>query len=296
MAPQVRLGLIGDNIRASRSPALHRHCGAMTGLDVSYDLYVPLDLGRSFEDILRSMPSIGIAGANVTLPYKERAGHLVRIDDPNIARIGAVNTVRFGPEGLEGFNTDYSGFSAAWRAAWDDMRPGRVALIGGGGVGKAIAFALVTLGADEVIIIDINDDRAGALAHAVTEAGRGQTHGIVGRPDILRGVDGIVNGTPLGMHGYPGSPLQDGQFPKCSWAFDAVYTPAETPFRDQALAAGARFLSGWELFFHQGIDAFEIFTCRRPNDLGELRARILAGPGSLDGASRGSLLEPTGGP
>ena len=278
MARRVHLGLIGDNIRASRSPALHRHCGEMTGLDVSYDLFIPPALGRGFEDILASMPEEGIAGTNVTLPYKERAVPLVRIADPNVARIGAVNTVRFGPEGPEGFNTDYSGFAAAWRATWGDMGPGRAALIGGGGVGKAIAFALVTLGADQVIIIDIDHGKAEALARAVTEAGDGRTSGVVGSPSALRGADGVVNGTPLGMHGYPGSPLPEGQFPEGGWAFDAVYTPVETPFRTQALAAGASFLSGWELFFHQGVDAFEIFTGRRPGDLAELRARILAEP------------------
>lgn len=276
MAPPVRLGLIGDNIRASRSPALHRQCGAMTGLDVSYDLYIPPALARSFEDILASMPREGIAGTNVTLPYKERAMPLVRIANPNIARIGAVNTVRFGPEGPEGFNTDYSGFAAAWRAAWGDTRPGRVVLIGGGGVGKAIAFALIILGADEVIIIDIDRGRAKALAKAVTDAAGDGMRCKVGGLDALRGADGVVNCTPLGMHGYPGSPVPEGWFPEGGWAFDAVYTPVQTPFRAQALAAGARFLSGWELFFQQGIDAFEIFTGRRPEDLGELRARILA--------------------
>lgn len=278
MVARVRLGLIGDNIRASRSPALHRHCGALTGLDVSYDLFIPPALGRSFEQILAAMLDQGFAGTNVTLPYKERAARLARVDEPNIARIGAVNTVRFGPKGMEGFNTDYSGFALAWRAAWGQASPGRVALIGGGGVGKAVAFALVSLGAEEVIVIDAVRAKAEALARAVTEAGAGRTRGAVGGMETLGRADGVVNGTPLGMHGYPGSPVPEGLFPQGGWAFDAVYTPVETPFRAQALAAGARFLSGWELFFHQGIDAFEIFTGRRPEDLEGLRARILAEP------------------
>ena len=44
------------------------------------------------------------------------------------------------------------------------------------------------------------------------------------------------------------------------WAFDAVYTPLQTRFLQDATAAGLEILSGYELFFYQGVDAFEIFT------------------------------------
>jgi shikimate dehydrogenase len=74
-----------------------------------------------------------------------------------------------------------------------------------------------------------------------------------------------VNGTPLGMIGYAGSPVPGAAFPRAAWAFDAVYTPVETPFRAQAITAGAAFLSGWELFFWQGLHAFRLFTGHAPN-------------------------------
>jgi shikimate dehydrogenase len=89
----------------------------------------------------------------------------------------------------------------------------------------------------------------------------------------------VVNATPLGMAGYPGSAVPEGAFPATGWAFDAVYTPEHTPFRAQAQAAGARFISGWELFFHQGVDAFEIFTGHRPADTDALRAALRDGQG-----------------
>ena len=44
------------------------------------------------------------------------------------------------------------------------------------------------------------------------------------------------------------------------WAFDAVYQPVETPFKQLIDARGITFISGFELFFHQGVDAFSIFT------------------------------------
>lgn len=272
-AAEVRLGLIGDNIGPSRSPALHRLAGELTGFRVSYDLLVPPQLGLSFDAVLSAAHREGLRGVNVTLPYKERVLGQVRVKDPAVARIGAVNTVRFSEGEAVGFNTDYSGFIAAFRAAFGSQSPGRTVVIGTGGVGKAIAFGLIALGAPRIVLVDKDKLKAEALAHSLVEAAEGRSEVDVAGLDVLSSAEGVVNGTPLGMVGYPGSPVPDGAFPPAAWAFDAVYTPTDTPFRAQARAAGARFLSGWELFFHQGVDAFEIFTGRRP-DLAALRAAL----------------------
>lgn len=272
----IRLALIGDNIGASRAPDLHRACAEIAGLELRYDLLIPPALGKDFDAVFAEAART-CDGVNVTLPYKERVVPKVRISDPVVARIGAVNTVLFGPEGPRGYNTDHSGFIVAYRAAFGAMRPGHAVMIGAGGAGKAVAFGLVALGAERITVIDTDQARAEALALAVTEAGQGATKGAAGDISAVAVADGVINCTPLGMHGYAGSPVPEGCFPKGVWAFDAVYTPVETPFRAQALAAGARFLSGWELFFHQGIDAFEIFTGRPPGDIVRLRA-MLGGP------------------
>ncbi|UUP16998.1 Quinate/shikimate dehydrogenase (NAD(+)) [Nitratireductor thuwali] len=272
---RVKLGLVGDNIRASRSPALHRICGALSGLEVSYDLYIPPHLGLTFEETFSRCLADGLAGFNVTLPYKERVMRLVEVADPNIARIGAVNAVKPTAEGARGFNTDYSGFISAFRAAFGERKPGIVALIGGGGVGKAIAFALVVLGADEIRVVDRDLPKAEALARALSAAGAARAVAEADVQTAMAGADGAVNGTPLGMTGYPGSPAKDADFAGQSWAFDAVYTPAETLFKRQAEAAGLDFISGYELFFHQGVDAFEIFTGTKVSDLDTLRRRLL---------------------
>jgi len=66
----IRLGLIGDNIAASRSPALHRLGGRLTGLAVSYDLLRPADLGKTFEEVLTWAEVDGYRGLNITYPYK----------------------------------------------------------------------------------------------------------------------------------------------------------------------------------------------------------------------------------
>ncbi len=271
---RIRLGLIGDNIKASRAPALHRLAGGLCGLDVQYDRFIPAETGLDFDALFDRCRADGLTGLNITLPYKERAVRRVTIDDPLIARIGAINTVRFGNDGPRGFNTDHSGFVGAFRETLGTRAPGRVALFGAGGVGKAVAFGLVALGAREIRIIDTDTNKAAMLARNVTEAGGGRTGGTVTGTEGLTDADGVVNCTPLGMVGYGGSPVPQGRFPAADWAFDAVYTPGDTPFKAQAEASGARFLSGYELFFWQGVHAFEIFAGTRPGDLNALRAAL----------------------
>lgn len=260
-ATTVRLGLIGDNISRSKSPRLHQTAGRLTGLDVAYDRLIPRDLGLSFEETFARARDGGYRGINVTYPYKEIAAGMVTVADPLVRAIGAVNTVIFDADGPKGFNTDYSGFIRAYRAVLGEAAPGVVCLIGTGGVGKAVAFGLLGLGADEIRCVDLDPSRAEALAAALRAAGAATR--IVVATDAAgaaRGADGVINCTPLGMVGIGGSPLPRAAMADARWAFDAVYTPVDTPFLKDAEAAGLRVVSGYELFFGQGVDAWAIFT------------------------------------
>jgi shikimate dehydrogenase len=264
-APVVRLGLIGDNIRDSRSPDLHRLAGRLCGLDVRYELIVPQESGQPFDAVFDACQRDGLRGVNVTYPYKERVVSRLTSRNADVARVGSANTVVFEPDGPAGYNTDYLGFIAAYRVRFGDRPPGRVALVGAGGVGRAIAFALVGLGASELRIFDTDQARADRLAAALSALIAGesvQTGGDIGA--LLRGADGVVNCTPIGMTGKPGSAVPPHLLGRRGWAFDAVYTPVETQFLAAAANAGLDTLTGYELFFHQGVSAFELFTGRLP--------------------------------
>lgn len=268
----IRLGLIGDNIAASRAPELHRFCGEMAGQELTYDLLIPAEQGLDFDPLFDRCRDSGMTGLNITLPYKERVMPRVTVEDLDIARIGACNTVLFTADGPKGFNTDFSAFVTAFRKRFGGASPGRVVVFGAGGVGKAVAFGLKRLEADEIILVDSDAARASALVARLNEGGA--TLARLGGMADLAGVNGVVNCTPLGMVGYGGSVVPEGTFPACRWAFDAVYTPVDTPFSAQARAAGADFLSGFELYFWQGVDAFEIFTGRKVPDLERLRRKL----------------------
>ncbi len=273
----IRLGLIGDNIAASSSPALHRIAGELSGLKVTYDLLRPADLKRSFDEVLAWAEADGYRGLNITYPYKERVVAHLDVPDPAVRAIGACNTVLFGPGRPVGWNTDYSGFMAAYRHSFGDKRPGRVAMAGSGGVGRAIAFALCELGAAELRLFDIDAGKSQALAEALRSLAAATTVTVAsGIDEATRDADGLVNSTPIGMVGIGGSPFPPATIPGRRWAFDAVYTPVDTPFVVAARAAGLSVMSGYELFFYQGVDAFLHFTGKTVPETA-LRTALLEG-------------------
>ena len=272
--PHMKLGLIGGNIAASRAPYLHGLSGAQAGISVTYDLLTPAELGKDFDAVFADCIAQGYRGINITYPYKEVAAGKVRVDDPNVRAIGAVNTVVFEADGPRGFNTDYSGFVAAFRATFGEVPPGRVCMLGAGGVGKAVAFGLVTLGVSELRLIDTDRPRAEALAAQLRIAAPAAEFLV--SDDVAAaaaGATGLVNCTPVGMVGYGGTPMPAALMRDAQWAFDAVYTPIDTQFLGDAQLQGLQIMSGYELFFHQGIDAWTIYSGHTA-DTAQLRAAL----------------------
>jgi shikimate dehydrogenase len=273
----IRLGLIGDNIAKSQSPRLHRLAGAQHGLRVTYDPLVPAERGMGFDDLFDWVAANYYRGVNVTYPYKERAAAKVSVGDPLVRAIGAVNTVVFEPSGPQGFNTDYSGFISGYRRIRGTAAPGPVLMIGAGGVGKAVAFGLVALGLTEIRIADRDLPKAEALAGALAAACPGlAARAGTDAAELAPGSKGLINCTPVGMVGHDGTPLASPALAGAEWVFDAVYTPVETQFLQDAAAEGLEVISGYELFFGQGVDAWSVFT-GLPLDEARLRRDLAEG-------------------
>ncbi|AUH65434.1 shikimate dehydrogenase family protein [Paracoccus zhejiangensis] len=271
----LQLGLIGDNIARSRSPLLHVLAGRQNRVEVSYRRLIPRDLGQDFDQVFADCAKGGFRGINVTYPYKERGAAKVRIDDPLVRAIGAVNTVIFGANGPEGHNTDYSGFVSAYRLVRGETPPGAVLMIGTGGVGRAVAFGLIALGASALRLVDRDQAKAEALAEDLRRAAPSMTVSVHDHAEAAaKGVQGVINCTPVGMVGYEGTPIAGEALAGAEWAFDAVYTPPDTQFLTDAAAHGLKVVSGWELFFFQGVHAWKLFA-GLPLDTAALRHELM---------------------
>ncbi|TDO98982.1 shikimate dehydrogenase family protein [Marinomonas balearica] len=258
----LNLGLIGQAIAASRSPSLHRMLGRLNQIPVDYQLQEPKDSSvQAYSVKLAEIRSKGFVGVNVTYPYKQIA--IDSADEVNeaVKKVGATNTLLLKDDKVCAFNTDYTGFIRGFKGRVGDLQAGKVLIIGAGGVGRAIGFALFEVGATEVFVTDLNEKSALSLVNAINDAGFKARY--VAKDDIpavAKDVDGLVNCTPVGHFKSLGMPISAELIENQKWAFDAVYTPMDTEFLVAANKKGLKIVSGFDLFFYQGIDAFEIFT------------------------------------
>lgn len=264
----LRAGLIGDHIGLTRLPAaLDTMCKA-NGLMLEFELIDTADL-RDF-DFARTVDGLrakGWSGVAVTHPYKTvAAAYAGPAMSPELHKLGASNTLIFGPE-LGAANTDYTGFLSAWQAQMA-QRPGIVAMAGAGGVARAIGPALAKLGATEIRIWDVSDQRARDLAAQIGAVARMVP--MDQARDAMTGVTGLVNATPIGMAHHPGTAFDCDGIGAQSWAFDAVYTPTNTQFLRDCRASGLRVLTGFDLFRHMAVRSFQALTGIMPDTLPKL--------------------------
>jgi shikimate dehydrogenase len=252
-------GLIGAPIAQSASPALHEQAAEALGVRCHYQLIEVAGAGRDeLKLLVEGVRRLGFAGVNVTFPYKEAVVDLLDELSPGAALIGAVNTVVVRDGRLTGYNTDTTGFARAVTPLVTASSHGAVAVIGAGGVGKAIAFALAGLGVSELRIFDTDHAKAAHLAARLE--GHVRTTVVSSLEDALRGVAGLVNGSPVGMLPSLGTPVPDNLLHAGLWVADAVYSPLWTPLLTSARAKGATVMTGREFAIYQAADAFELFT------------------------------------
>lgn len=257
-------GLIGAPIKHSASPAMHERAAEALGVHCHYQLIEVAGAGtEELRLLLEGVRRLGFAGVNVTFPYKEEIVPLLDELSPGAAAIGAVNAVVVRRGRLIGHNTDTTGFALAVADLVGRSREGAVAVLGAGGVGKAIAFALSGLGVAELNIFDTDRAKAEALARQLPGD---QKTGIADRVEMaLQGAVGLVNATPVGMLPSRASPVPEALLHRGLWVVDAVYSPLWTPLLLAAKAKGATVMTGRDLAIHQAADAFELFTGLRPS-------------------------------
>lgn len=259
------VGLIGANIQKSLSPALFEDACAAAGRRGHYHL-MDLDRlpGRTLAELLAAARVAGFAGVNVTYPCKEAVLPMLDEVSPEAQQIGAVNTVAIGVDGTtKGANTDRVGFRCAFETEWGAaaVRNQAALLVGAGGAGRAVAFALFDLGVNTLLVHDQNPSQAQALVRAVTSAfGDGRARVETDPAAALSRVTGVVNATPVGMLGIPGNPVPVAAITARHWVADVIYTPLETDLIKAARARGARAMGGAGMCIHQAAASFQIFT------------------------------------
>ena len=269
MQQRILVGLIGANIQKSLSPALFEHAcvsAAMLGYYHLMDLDRPP--GRTLESLLQAAIAAGFRGVNITYPCKEAVLPLLDGISPEARQIGAVNTVVISPAGItEGFNTDRSGFRKSFeeQLGASSVLGKTATLVGAGGAGRAVAFALLDLGAATLLVHDQRPEASASLVEALVRyAGPDRAKVISDIEAALSRSAGIINATPVGMLGIPGVPLPTHAVTGDHWVADVIYTPLETECLKLSRARSARVMGGAGMCVHQAAETFRLFTGRAP--------------------------------
>jgi shikimate dehydrogenase len=263
------LGLVGEGISASLTPAMQEREGREQGLQVSYRI-IDADRQRfgtdDLPDLLDWAQRLGFDGLNVTHPFKQAVLPLLDELSDDADDLGAVNTVVFREGRRLGRNTDWSGYGAAFRSALPDAVRDRAVVVGAGGAGAAVGYGLLDQGAEHVAVLDSDPERAEACA--IRLAKKYGDHRVTPVTDLDRALDeaqGVVNATPVGMTGHPGSSVPERLLRPDLWVSDVVYFPLETELVLRARDRGCRVVTGGGMAVHQAVGAFEYFTGRVPD-------------------------------
>jgi len=273
------VAIFGDPVEHTLSPAMHNAAFAKLGMDA---VYVPFHVTPDrLGEAVRGLSAMGFAGANITVPHKERVMEFLDEVDPEASAIGAVNTVVNRDGRLTGYNTDGRGFIMSLREeAGFDPASKRVFVCGAGGAARGVGFALATAGARRIYLFDIDEPKLGRLVGDINSfLGREAARPSIMDPDFIRGSDLVVNTTPLGMREGDPLPMPKESFRPGQVFYDVVYNPAETATMKAAKAAGAKTVNGLGMLLYQGALAFEKwFGVAPPADV--MKAALLSPPGA----------------
>ena len=257
IGPQTRVyGVVADPVGHSLSPRIHNAAFAALGLDA---VYLPLWVEGDPAAFVRAMREFAFDGYSVTIPHKEAVMAAADEIEPTARQIGAVNTLLRRPDNtLFATNTDWTAGLAAIEAVvgrtW--LRGKRALMVGAGGVGRAMAFALKHRAA-HVTLTDIDAARARTLAIEVGAK-------VCPIQDLAgQACDILLNCTPIGMHPMTdASPAPRRMLHRGLVVYDAVYNPQQSRLLREARAAGCRTVPGIDHFVRQAVEQFELWTGR----------------------------------
>ncbi|MHC4048998.1 shikimate dehydrogenase [Bradyrhizobium sp. 25ACV] len=267
--PSFLVGLIGSGIAASRTPPMHEAAADAAGIRY---LYKKIDLSElklgaeALPELLMAARRMGFDGLNVTHPCKQAIIPLLDELSTDAEALGAVNAVVVRNGRMTGHNTDWFGFAENFRRNMQGASLGRVVQFGAGGAGAAVAFALMKLGVQELIIVDLDLAKAQSVVDGLSSRfAEGRLKAGQDVATAVAAADGIVNATPIGMEKYPGTPLPTALLRPDLWVAEIVYFPLETALLREARALGCRTVDGGGMAIFQGTEAFRLFTGISPD-------------------------------
>jgi len=238
------LGVVGENISYTLSPAIHNFSFEKLGINA---VYLAFDIKREdFDVIFNGLLKLAY-GLNVTIPYKEEAIKYVK-PNKEVERIGALNTIFKG----QGYNTDYLAVKSLVNEKGIEKIE-NCTIFGAGGASRATVFALADLGCS-INIINRSLERAEKLASELKEKG------------IYVKINSSCDNSDVIANSTPNSDFIPDECIKGKLVIEFVYKPVSTSLIKRAESRGIKTINGLEILVRQAMEAEKIWFGKSLDD------------------------------
>jgi len=250
--------ILGDErIMRSKSPSIFSTVMKRIGLKAAYVPFKvdPAHIGKA----LQSIRVLNIAGASITIPFKEKVIPHLDILSEGANIIGAINTIVRSGDILKGYNTNAIGFMDALNEAGFDVEGKSALVIGTGGAAKAIAFILNWLRTTSIFV-------AGRSKHKtlqIVDRFGGEAIPLYDLEYRALTVNIVVNTTSVSSPDE--SPemkvlLEKLSLKDCELVVDLNYGRSENFWQDMARRIGAQFMDGLPSLAYQSRRTLALWT------------------------------------
>jgi shikimate dehydrogenase len=244
--------IFGDPVSHSRSPLMHNSVFKNLNYKACYTR-VHLKDGSKLRD---TFFSLGLSGANITVPHKEEAFKACDEVRGFAKTVGVVNTIINENGKLIGYNTDADGFMYAIKEFGQIQN---VLIIGAGGTAKALASRFIQDNI-KVTVLNRSQKRLAYFKDIVSTCYTWDDFKV-------KKYDLVVNTTSAGLKEEilpcPLSILNE-ILNKTTFVADAIYGKL-TPFLRLAKEKNITYKDGADMLLGQGVLANELFVKKKLN-------------------------------
>ncbi|MGH7203215.1 MAG: shikimate dehydrogenase [Candidatus Levyibacteriota bacterium] len=246
--------VIGDPIEHSLSPVMHNAGYKALRIDNDF-VYIAADVKPAhLAEAVQGFRALQIKGVSVTLPHKTTIMQYLDTIDDAAQKIGAVNTIVNDKGKLKGLNTDWTAIIISLEKI-TKLSGKNIALLGAGGAARGALYAFTQNGG-KVTIFNRTIEAAKKLAKEFD-----CKYASLNDLEKVADMEIIFNATSVGLHPNTNhTPLPNQYITKKHIVFDAIYSPYETRLLREAKQQGAQIIHGMEMFLHQGMTQFELYT------------------------------------
>ena len=263
------VGLLGNPVRHSLSPAMHN--AALQALQLNWSYLALPCTSQNLQEVLQGLRAVNCRGLNVTIPHKQDVATLCQELSPLAKRLGAVNTlIPIDSGGWRGTNTDVEGFLTPLgeESSWNNRHG---VILGCGGSARAVAAGLQRLGLASITVIGRRPEVLDGFIADLHHNDAPLTPCLHSSPilaSLIEQADLVVNTTPVGMaqHGdaqaFPLGEAVWSHLQESAVLYDLVYTPRPTAWLRWGQSRGQQCIDGLDMLVQQGAASLRLWSDR----------------------------------